>query len=153
MSAEKRVKELGLDLPQLWPAGGNYVPGVRTGNLLYMSGCGPRRKDGSYITGKLGETATLEQGYEAARQTGLNMLVNIRHVLGSLDKVVRVVKVLGMVNASPQFSEPPKVINGFSDLFVEVFGENGRGARSAVGMATLPNQMAVEVEMILEVAD
>ena len=153
MSAEKRVKELGLDLPQLWPAGGNYLPGVRTGNLLYMSGCGPRRKDGSYITGKLGETATLEQGYEAARQTGLNMLVNIRHVLGSLDKVVRVVKVLGMVNASPQFSEPPKVINGFSDLFVEVFGENGRGARSAVGMATLPNQMAVEVEMILEVAD
>lgn len=153
MSAEKRVKELGLDLPQLWPAGGNYVPGVRTGNLLYMSGCGPRRKDGSYITGKLGETTTLEQGYEAARQTGLNMLVNIRHVLGSLDKVVRVVKVLGMVNASPQFSEPPKVINGFSDLFVEVFGENGRGARSAVGMATLPNQMAVEVEMILEVAD
>ena len=153
MTAEKRVKELGLDLPQLWPAGGNYVPGVRTGNLLYMSGCGPRRKDGSYITGKLGETVTLEQGYEAARQTGLNMLVNIRHVLGSLDKVVRVVKVLGMVNASPQFSEPPKVINGFSDLFVEVFGENGRGARSAVGMATLPNQMAVEVEMILEVAD
>ena len=153
MSAEKRVKELGLDLPQLWPAGGNYVPGVRTGNLLYMSGCGPRRKDGSYITGKLGETATLEQGYEAARQTGLNMLVNIRHVLGSLDKVVRVVKVLGMVNASPQFSEPPQVINGFSDLFFEVFGENGRGARSAVGMATLPNQMAVEVEMILEVAD
>ena len=153
MSAEKRVKELGLDLPPLWPPGGNYVPGVRTGNLLYMSGCGPRRKDGSYITGKLGETATLEQGYEAARLTGLNMLVNIRHVLGSLDKVVRVVKVLGMVNASPRFSEPPKVINGFSDLFVEVFGENGRGARSAVGMATLPNQMAVEVEMILEVAD
>jgi enamine deaminase RidA (YjgF/YER057c/UK114 family) len=153
MSAEKRLKELGIVLPPPPPPGGNYVPAVRTGNLLFLSGCGPRLADGSLITGKVGDTVTLDQGYGAARQTGLNMLANIRAALGSLDKVKRVVKVLGMVNAAPTFSEPPKVINGFSDLFVEVFGEAGRGARSAVGMVTLPNQMAVEVEMILEVDD
>lgn len=153
MSAEARVKELKLELPPLAKASGNYVTGVRTGNLLFMSGCGPRRKDGSQITGKLGDTLTIEQGYEAARHVGLNMLTNIREVLGSLDKVRRVVKVLGMVNAAPTFNDTPKVMNGFSDLFVEVFGEAGRGARSAVGMVTLPNQIAVEVEMVLEVAD
>ena len=153
MTAEKRVKELGLDLPPAPKPVGTYVGGVRTGNLLFMSGCGPRRKDGSAITGKLGDTLTIEQGYEAARLVGLNMLANIRQVLGSLDKVKRVVKVLGLVNAAPHFSDTPKVINGFSDLFVEVFGEAGRGARSAVGMVTLPNQMAVEVEIILEVED
>ena len=153
MSAEKRLAELGITLPPCPPPGGNYVPGVRTGNLLFMSGCGPRMPDGSQLTGKVGDTITLEQAYGAARQTGLNMLANIRRELGTLDKVKRVVKVLGMVNAAPHFGEPPKVINGFSDLFVEVFGDAGRGARSAVGMATLPNQMAVEVEIILEVAD
>jgi enamine deaminase RidA (YjgF/YER057c/UK114 family) len=153
MGAEQRVKELGLELPPAPRPVGNYVGSVRTGNLLYMSGCGPRRPDGSAITGKLGATLTIEQGYEAARVVGLNMLANIRNELGSLDKVRRVVKVLGMVNATPDFSDPPKVINGFSDLFVEVFGDAGRGARSAVGMATLPFQIAVEVEMVLEVAD
>jgi enamine deaminase RidA (YjgF/YER057c/UK114 family) len=153
MSAEQRVKELGLELPPVPKPVGNYVGGVRTGNLLFMSGCGPRRKDGSAITGKLGATLTIEQGYEAARHVGLNMLANIRNELGSLDKVKRVVKVLGMVNADPAFSDTPKVMNGFSDLFVEVFGEAGRGARSAVGMVTLPSQIAVEVEMVLEVAD
>lgn len=153
MSAEARVKQLGLELPPAGKPGGNYVGGVRTGNLLFMSGCGPRRMDGSMMTGKVGQTLTTEQGYQAARQVGLNMLVNIRAELGSLDKVKRVVKVLGMVNADPAFGEPPKVINGFSDLFVEVFGEAGRGARSAVGMVTLPNHMAVEVEMVLEVED
>jgi enamine deaminase RidA (YjgF/YER057c/UK114 family) len=153
MGAEQRVKELGLDLPPVPKPVGNYVGGVRTGNLLFMSGCGPRRKDGSAITGKLGASLTIEQGYEAARHVGLNMLANIRNELGSLDKVKRVVKVLGMVNADPSFSDTPKVMNGFSDLFVEVFGEAGRGARSAVGMVTLPSQIAVEVEMVLEVAD
>ncbi len=153
MSAEKRLKELGIVLPPPPPPGGNYVPAVRTGNLLFMSGCGPRMPDGTQLTGKVGDTITLEQAYGAARQTGLNMLANIRVAVGSLDKVKRVVKVLGMVNAAPSFSEPPKVINGFSDLFVEVFGEAGRGARSAVGMVTLPNQMAVEVEMVLEIED
>jgi len=153
MSAEARVKQLGLDLPPGIKPVGNYVGGVRTGNLLFMSGCGPRLNDGSAITGKLGKTLTIEQGYQAARQVGLNMLFNIRAELGSLDKVKRVVKVLGMVNADPSFNDTPKVMNGFSDLFVEVFGESGRGARSAVGMVTLPNQIAVEVEMVLEVGD
>lgn len=151
MSAEARVKELKLDLPPVTKASGNYVAGVQSGNLLFMSGCGPRLNDGSAITGKLGEALTVEQGYAAARQVGLNMLVNIREVLGSLDKVKRVVKVLGMVNSVPTFNETPKVMNGFSDLFVEVFGEAGRGARSAVGMVTLPGQISVEVEMVLEV--
>jgi len=153
MSTEKRVKELGLEFPPLAKPSGNYIHGVRSGNLLFMSGCGPRRKDGSAITGKLGETLTIEQGYDAARHVALNMLVNIREVLGSLDKVKRVVKTLGMVNAAPHFNDTPKVINGFSDLFVEIFGEAGRGARSAVGMVTLPNQIAVEVEIVLEVED
>lgn len=153
MSAEKRVKELGLEFPPLTKPSGNYIHGVRSGNLLFMSGCGPRRKDGSAITGKLGETLTIEQGYDAARHVALNMLVNIREVLGSLDKVKRVVKTLGMVNAAPSFNDTPKVINGFSDLFVEIYGEAGRGARSAVGMVTLPGQIAVEVEMVLEVGD
>ncbi len=153
MSAEARVKQLGLDLPPGIKPVGNYVTGVRSGNLLFMSGCGPRLNDGSALTGKLGEALTVDQGYAAARQVGLNMLVNIREVLGSLDKVRRVVKVLGMVNSVPTFNETPKVINGFSDLFVEVFGEAGRGARSAVGMVTLPGQIAVEVEMVLEVGD
>jgi enamine deaminase RidA (YjgF/YER057c/UK114 family) len=153
MSAEKRIVELGLTLPPAPRPVGTYVGGVRSGNLLFMSGCGPRRADGTAITGKLGASLSIEQGYEAARLVGLNMLANIRNELGSLDKVRRVVKVLGMVNATPEFSDPPKVINGFSDLFVEVFGDAGRGARSAVGMATLPFQIAVEVEMVLEVTD
>lgn len=153
MSAEQKVKELGLVLPPTPKPVGTYVGGVRSGNLLFMSGVGPRQPDGSLIKGKLGSTMSVEQGYEAARVVGLNMLANIRGQLGSLDKVKRVVKVLGMVNATPDFEDPPKVINGFSDLLVEVFGDAGRGARSAVGMATLPFQMAVEVEMVLEVTD
>ena len=153
MGAEQRVKDLGLVLPPVPKPVGNYVGGVRTGHLLFMSGCGPRRNDGSAITGKLGDSLTIEQGYDAARVVGLNMLANIQQVLGSLDKVKRVVKVLGMVNAAPHFSDTPKVMNGFSDLFVEVFGEAGKGARSAVGMVTLPSQIAVEVEMVLEVAE
>ena len=151
MTAEKRVKELGLDLPPAPKPVGTYVGGVRTGNLLFMSGCGPRRKDGSAITGKLGDTLTIEQGYEAARLVGLNMLANIRQVLGSLDKVKRVVKVLGMVNCTPDFSDQPKVINGCSDLFVEVFGDAGWHSRSAVGFISLPLQIPVEIECTMEV--
>ena len=130
------------------------VDGLRVGNLLFMSGCGPRQNDGSLITGKLGANLSVEQGYRAARVVGFNMLANIRSVVGSLDRIERVVKVLGMVNCTPEFFEMPKVINGFSDLFVEVLGsERGCGARSAVGMAALPNQIAVEVEMVLEILD
>jgi enamine deaminase RidA (YjgF/YER057c/UK114 family) len=151
MKAEQNIIELGLTVPPAQKPFGNYVGGVLTGNRLYMGGCGPRRPDGTAITGKLGKTLTTEQGYEAARLVGLNMLGNIRAELGSLDRVKRVVKVLGMVNADPEFTDTPKVINGFSDLFVEVFGDAGRGARSAVGMSMLPYQIAVEIEMVLEV--
>jgi enamine deaminase RidA (YjgF/YER057c/UK114 family) len=152
MQLEQRLKELGLELPPPPPAAGNYVAGVVTGNLLFMSGCGPRRPDG-YLKGKVGAELSIEQGYEAARQTGLNMLANIRAVLGSLDRVERVVKTLGMVNCTPDFGDSPKVINGFSDLFVELLGEErGRGARSAVGMMALPSQIPVEVEMVLEIS-
>jgi enamine deaminase RidA (YjgF/YER057c/UK114 family) len=141
MTAEQRVKELGLDLPPPPTAAGNYVVDVQTGNLLFLSGCGPQRTDGSYVLGKLG--ADLDVGYAAARVVGLAMLARIRQVTGSLDRVARIVKALGMVNAAPDFTEQPKVINGFSDLMVEVFGEQGRGARAAVGMA-------VEIEMVVE---
>ena len=153
MGAESRLKELTIELPPASTPVGNYVPGVLIGNLLFMSGCGPRRNDGSAITGKLGSDLSTEEGYAAARVVALNMLANIRSVIGSLDRIERVVKVLGMVNAAPNFEQMPKVINGFSDLFVEILGaERGRGARSAVGMATLPNQIAVEVEMVLQIS-
>jgi enamine deaminase RidA (YjgF/YER057c/UK114 family) len=154
VDAEARLKELGIELPPAPTPIGNYVAGVRVGNLLFMSGCGPRRSDGSSITGKLGADLSTDEGYAVARVVGLNMLANIRSVIGSLNRVERVVKVLGMVNSAPHFDQMPKVINGFSDLFVEIFGaERGRGARSAVGMAALPNQIAVEVEMVLQVSD
>jgi enamine deaminase RidA (YjgF/YER057c/UK114 family) len=153
LNAEARLKELKIELPRPPTPAGNYVAGVQVGNLLFMSGCGPRRNDGTPIIGKVGAGLSTEEGYAAARVVGLNMLANIRSVLGSLDRVERVVKTLGMVNAAPQFGEMPKVINGFSDLFVEIFGaERGRGARSAVGMGALPNQIAVEVEMVLQVS-
>ncbi len=154
MDAESKLKELGIELPPVPKPIGNYVAGVRSGNLLFMSGIGPRRSDGSSITGKLGADLTTEEGYAAARVVALNMLANIRSVIGSLNRVERVVKVLGMVNSAPHFEQMPKVINGFSDLFVELFGEErGRGARSAVGMVALPNQIAVEVEMVLQVSE
>lgn len=153
MSAEAKLKELGIELPAAPQPVGTYVGGVRVGNLLFMSGCGPRLPDDTSVTGKVGQDMDVEEAYEAARLTGLNMLANIRAQLGSLDKVKRVVKVLGMVNAVPEFKQQPKVINGFSDLFRDVFGEAGLGARSAVGMGSLPFQIPVEVEMILEVAE
>ena len=153
MGAEAKLKDLGIELPAPPQPVGNYVAGARVGNLLFMSGCGPRQPDGSSLTGKVGETMDVEEARAAARVTGLNMLANIRSILGSLDKVQRVVKVLGMVNAVPGFTQQPKVIDGFSDLFVELYGEAGRGARSAVGMGSLPFQIPVEVEMILEVGD
>ncbi len=154
MGAEARLKELGIELPPVPKPMGTYVAGVQAGKLLFMSGCGPRNKDGSFIAGKLGAELDIDQGYAAARLVGLNMLANIRSVIGSLDRIERVVKVLGMVNSTPQFDQMPKVINGFSDLFVEIFGqERGRGARSAVGMVALPNQIAVEVEMVLQLSD
>jgi len=152
MSAEARIKELGLTLPQPPKPLGNYVPGVRVGNLLFLSGHGPLRVDGvPTARGKVGRDLSIEDGYKVAREVGINLLGSTRMLLGSLDKVKRVVKVLGMVNSAEGFGDQPKVINGFSDLMVEVFGENGRHARSAVGMAELPMGIPVEIEMILEV--
>ena len=152
MSAEARIKEIGLALPPPPKPGGNYVPGVRVGNLLFLSGHGPGRADGApSARGKVGRDLSLEDGYKTAREVGINLLGTARALLGSLDKVRRVVKVLGMVNSAEGFGDQPKVINGFSDLMVEVFGENGRHARSAVGMAELPSGIPVEIEMILEV--
>ena len=153
MGAEARVKELGLTLPTPSTPIANYVGAVRTGNLLFVAGHGPIRRDGTHMTlGKLGRDLTTEQGYQVAREVGLNLLATTQKALGSLDKVKRIVKVLGMVRSAEGFGEQPKVINGFSDLMVEVFGEAiGKHARSAVGMAELPMGIPVEIEMVLEV--
>jgi len=151
MGAEARIKELGITLPRPPKPMGNYIPGVRVGNLLFLSGHGPIRVEGQPLTrGKVGRDLSTEDAYKVARDVGINLLGSARAILGSLDKIKRVVKVLGMVNAVEGFGEQPKVINGFSDLMVEVFGENGRHARSAVGMGSLPAGIPVEIEMILE---
>lgn len=151
MGAEDRIRELNLELPEPPKPVAMYVPAVQVGNVLYVSGHGPLKADGSQIRGKVGGELTAEQGYDAARVVGLGILSTVRNTLGSLDKVARLVKVLGMVNATPEFGEHPQVINGFSDLMAEVFGDAGKGARSAVGMGSLPMNIAVEVEAIFEV--
>ncbi len=148
---EAKLRSLGIELPEAQPPVANYVNAVRSGNLLFMSGKGPNLPEGGYVTGKLGADLSIEQGYEAARLTGISQLAAIKAELGDLRKVKRVVKVLGMVNAAPGFGDQPKVINGFSDLMVEVFGDRGKHARSAVGMGSLPENIAVEIEVILEV--
>ena len=150
-SAEAKVAELKLALPEPPKPAGTYVHSVRTGNLLYISGAGPRLPDGSYAHGKVGADVTIEQAQGHARLVGLVHLGIIRAALGSVDRVVRIVKVLGMVNAVPEFTEQPKVIDGYSNLMVEVFGDAGRGARSAVGLGSLPFQITVEIEAIFEV--
>jgi enamine deaminase RidA (YjgF/YER057c/UK114 family) len=151
-NVEKRLRELQIELPPPPKPVAVYVPAVRVGNSLYASGHGPRRLDGTFVKGKVGEDLTLEQGYDAARVVGLNVLSSVRSALGSLDKVVRLVKVLGMVNCTPDFTQQPHVINGFSELMVQVFGESaGKGARSAVGMSALPSNIAVEIEAIFQV--
>jgi len=148
MNIDQRLIELGIELPPVPDAAGNYVHAVRTGNLLYLSGKGP----GAHF-GKVGSAITTEQAYQHARLTGLTLISVMRAELGNLDRVRRIVKVLGMVNAEPDFGEQPKVINGCSDLFVEVFQDRGHHARSAVGMGSLPNQITVEIEVIVEVSD
>lgn len=149
---ESRVAELGLSFPAPASPMGTYRPFVRVGNLVFLSGHGPLKNDGSYICGRVGDTLTFEEGVEAARQTGLALLATLAHNLGSLNRVRRVVKLLGMVNCIPEFDQHPKVINGCSNLFRDVFGEEaGVGARSAVGMNSLPSQVAVEIEGIFEV--
>jgi enamine deaminase RidA (YjgF/YER057c/UK114 family) len=151
MKAEEKLKEMGLALPTVATPVANYVPAVRTGNLVFLSGQGPRREDETMITGKLGADLTIEEGYEAARRVGLGLLASLKAEIGDLEKVKRIVKLLGMVNCTPEFGDQPKVINGASDLFVEVFGDKGKHARSAVGKVALPMNIAVEIEMIVEI--
>jgi enamine deaminase RidA (YjgF/YER057c/UK114 family) len=148
MNIESRLEELGITLPPVPSPAGNYVHAVRSGSMLYLSGKGP-----GAVSGKVGSAFTTEQAYQHARTVGLTLIAVMQQELGDLDRVVRVVKVLGMVNAEPDFGEQPGVINGCSDLFVEVFGEAGRHARSAVGMGSLPSQIPVEIECIVEVSD
>ena len=148
---EARLRDLGIELKMPAAPVANYVNAVRTGNLLFLAGKGPMQADGTYLTGKVGADLTQEQGYEAARLTALSQLAVLKAELGDLRKVRRIVKVLGMVNATPDFTNQPEVINGFSDLMVAVFGERGKHARSAVGMGSLPRGIAVEVEVIVEV--
>lgn len=153
MKTEARLDELGIELPSPQAPAANYVPAVRTGNLLYLAGVGPaKRDDGSSPIGKVGAELTLEEGYEAARLVCLNIISRLKAELGDLDRVVRVVKLLGMVNATEDFGEHPAVINGCSDLLVEVFGERGKHARSAVGMQSLPFGIPVEIEAIVEIS-
>lgn len=149
--AESKLKQLGITLPQPPKPVANYVSAVRTGNLIFLAGAGPRKEDGTYITGRLGQDMQIDQGYQAARLIGINQLAVLKTELGNLNKVKRIVKVLGMVNSAPTFTDQPKVVNGFSDLMVEIFGERGKHARSAVGMAALPMNIAAEVEMVVEV--
>lgn len=154
MEVEKKLTEMGLLLPPSPAPVANYIPAVRSGNLLFVSGHGPALvKDGKieYIRGELGRDLTVEQGYEAAKQVMLNILQSIKGVIGDLDKVRRIVKVLGFVNCTEDFPDQPKVINGASDLLVALYGEGGRHARSAVGMQQLPFGIAVEIEMVVEV--
>ena len=150
---EERLKELSIELPEPGAPVANYVNSVRTGNLVFMAGKGPKDAAGNYITGKVGADLTIEEGYAAARLTAIQQLAALKAEIGDLNKVVRIVKVLGMVNSAPDFTDQPKVINGFSDLMVEVFGDRGKHARAAVGMVSLPVGIACEVEMIVEVRD
>src|SRR3990172_3108302 len=151
MKAEAKLAELGLQLPTAPAPIANYVRAVRVGNLLFVSGHGPTR-DGKYLfTGKLGTDLPVDDGYKAAQLVCLNCLASVREALGDLDRVKRVVKLLGMVNSAPDFGQQPEVINGASDLLVQLYGEAGRHARSAVGMGALPRGISVEIEMILEV--
>jgi enamine deaminase RidA (YjgF/YER057c/UK114 family) len=151
IDVEKKLKELGIELITPTKPMANYVKAVRTGNLIFLAGHGPTKADGTLITGKVGKELNTEQGAEAARLTAISLLSTLKAELGDLNKVKRIVKVLGMVNCTENFTDQPKVINGFSDLMVQVFGEKGKHARSAVGMYALPSNMAVEIEMIVEV--
>lgn len=151
MLIEQRLAELGIELPAMTAPAANYVNAVLTGNLLFLAGKGPYRGDGTLHTGIVGQEVSVEEAYGHARLTGLHLIATMKAELGDLDRVSRIVKVLGMVNAMPGFTRQPEVINGCSDLLVEVFGEKGRHARSAVGMGSLPRNITVEIEAIVEV--
>ena len=153
VDVEARLAALGISLPVAVPPVANYVPTVRTGNLVFLAGTAPQNPDGSRITGKVGTDLTVDQGYQAARLVGINLLSSLKAEIGDLNRVTRIVKVFGMVNADPNFTQHPSVINGISDLMVGVFGDCGRHARTAVGMGSLPFGIAVEIDMVVEVAD
>ena len=153
MKVEERLKELGIELTRPTTPMGSYVNAVRTGNLLYLAGKGPGLPGKPLPVGKLGRDFSIDQGYGFARDTGLSILAALKEELGDLDRVKRIVKVLGMVNATSEYGSQPEVINGCSDLFVEVFGERGRHARSAVGMGSLPRGIPVEIEVIVEIEE
>ena len=148
---EAKLEALNITLPEPPKPVANYVNGVQAGNLIFLAGKGPRRADGSEISGKLGVDISIEEGYEGARLTAINQLSVLKAMLGDLSRVKRIVKVLGLVNSDPNFVDQPKVINGFSDLMVEVFGEKGKHARAAIGVASLPRGQAVEIELIVEI--
>ena len=148
---EAKLKELNITLPEPPQPVANYVNGVQAGNLIFLAGKGPRRADGTEITGKLGAGISIDEGYEGARLTAINQLAVLKEMLGDLSRVKRIVKVLGLVNSDPEFIDQPKVINGFSDLMVEVFGDKGKHARAAIGVASLPRGQAVEIELVVEV--
>ena len=149
---EAKLKELGITLPASSPPIANYVNAVQVGNLLYLAGKGPLPQDGKEVVGRLGKDMTIEQGYQAARSTAIAHIAVLKKELGDLKRVVRIVKVLGMVNSDPAFTQQPAVVNGYSDLMVAVFGDKGKHARSSVGMATLPGGIPVEVEVIVEIS-
>lgn len=154
MTPEEKLAELGLAFPPKGPAAGNFLPCRREGNIVYLSGHGPSGPDGGIaIRGRVGADLTVEQGYEAAKLTALSLLRSLKEEIGELDRVKHILKVLGMVRCTEDFGKTPAVINGASDLFVEIFGERGRHARSAVGLYELPFQMAVEIEMVVAVKD
>jgi len=148
---DKKLKDLGITLMPVSKPIANYVKAVRTGNLIFLAGHGPVKADGSYVTGKVGRELSIEQGYEAAKLTAIGLLSTLKAEVGDFNKVKRVVKVLGMVNCHSDFTDHPKVINGCSDLLVAVFGDNGKHARSSVGMNSLPMNTSVEIEIIVEV--
>ena len=153
VNVEDRLKELNITLPEPTPPSGSFAKTVRVGNLVFTSGHGPAKPDSGMVQGRLGADLTLEQGQEAARLTGIALLTSLKAEIGDLNKVKRVVKVLGMVTSTPEFTDQPKVMNAFSDMMVDIFGDKGKHARSAVGMAALPGNIAVEIEMIVEVED
>ncbi len=152
MKIEARLEALGITLPTVGPPMGTYVHAQQTGNLLYLAGKGPHNADGSMPTGKVGADVSVDEAYAHARSVGLTLIAVLKETLGDLDRVKQIVKVLGMVNATPDFGEQPSVINGCSDLFVEIFGDAGKHARSAVGMGSLPKGITVEIEAIVEIA-
>ena len=151
MSAQARLAELGIELPTPMSPAGLYRSAVRVGDLIFLSGAAPMQADGTFVTGKVGDTIDLATGRQAARLVGLQLLGVLNAELGSLDGVSQIVKLLGMVNCAPGFNNTPGVIDGCSELFIEVFGEAGRSARSAVGMAELPFDISVEIEAIVQV--